>query len=299
MSEWVILSRQSPLATWQARSLQSALRDRLSIDSIIQGVTTEGDERRDQPLYELGGKSLFIKAIEEALLRGEGRLGIHSLKDMAALDAHGLVTLPFGAREDARDALVAREPLSTWSDLPKGARVGTSSLRRAAILKAQRPDLRITSIRGNVGTRLRHVEEGALDAIVLAAAGLHRLGYQDRISTYLPIDVMLPAACQGILAIQCHPEDADRLQALVDPVVSAQASAERAVCAALGASCQTPIGVHAEVAGDRMHLQALVLGVDGQQRCEAEAEGPMASHQDLAVTVCEALKTKGVHRLLP
>lgn len=298
MTDWVILSRQSPLAIWQAESLQSALRKQLSVGSVIQGVITEGDERRDQPLYELGGKSLFIKAIEEALLRGDGRLGVHSLKDMSALDSHGLLTLPFGTRADPRDALVARTPLSSWSDLPKGARVGTSSLRRAAMLKAQRPDLQISPIRGNVGTRLRHVEEGVVDAIVLAAAGLHRLGYQDRITAYLPIDVMLPASCQGILAIQCRAQDADRLQALVDPVVSVQASAERAVCAVLGASCQTPIGVHATVSGDRMHLQARVLRVDGQQLCQAEAEGPMASHQALVLTVCDLLKTQGVDRLL-
>ena len=241
----VIASRGSQLALWQARWVAAQLaaaRPR----SRIEIIKTTGDKITDVPLAKVGGKGLFTKEIEEALLDGRADLAVHSLKDLPTELPAGLVLAAVPEREDPRDAIVGKR----LADLPQGARVGTSSLRRAAQLRQLRPDLSIESVRGNLDTRLRKLDEGQYDAIVLAAAGLKRLGWADRIAEILPASVMCPAVGQGALAIETR-EDGngrDRLPPRsITPATHAAVTAERGLLAALGGGCQVPIGAHATV----------------------------------------------------
>ncbi len=264
-------SRGSQLALWQANHIRSRL-EALGETCDIRIIRTTGDKITDVPLAKVGTKGLFTKEIEEALLEGRIDLAVHSLKDLPTELPDGLALAAIPAREDPHDALVGVR----LSQLPQGAKVGTSSLRRVAQLRAARPDLNIESVRGNLDTRLRKLAEGRYDALVLAAAGLKRLGWEDRITELLDIDVMCPAVGQGALAIETRGDGGPALSAcarLEDAATRAAVTAERAVLAELGGGCQVPIGANATVAGGALHIVAVVGMPDGTEVIRRRASG--------------------------
>src|SRR6266436_618808 len=260
MNMIVIGSRGSQLALWQARHVAALLAE-LGARTRLEIIKTTGDKITDVPLSQVGGKGLFTKEIEEALLDGSIDLAVHSLKDLPTELPEGLVLAAIPEREDPRDAMVG----CTLASLPLGAKVGTSSLRRAAQLRRLRPDLQVESIRGNLDTRLRKLDEGQYDAILLAAAGLKRLGWADRIAEILAPEVMCPAVGQGALAIETRAAGAgfDAVQSLDHAATHAAVTAERGVLGALGGGCQVPIGAYATVSGNRMRVHAIVAAPDG------------------------------------
>ena len=260
-----IATRESRLALWQAEHVRDLLAARLGIAVKLLGMTTRGDQILDRTLSKVGGKGLFVKELETALEEGHADLAVHSLKDVPMDLPCGFVLAAVLEREDPRDALVSPR-YASLSDLPQGACVGTSSLRRVSQLAAQRPDLRIEPLRGNLDTRLRKLDEGRYDAIVLAAAGLVRLGLADRIRTRFEARVMLPAAGQGALGIEVRADDAelrDALAALIDRPTWLAVHAERAVSRGLGGSCSMPLAAHAQWRGETLHLAA-ALGHAGE-----------------------------------
>ena len=238
----------------------------------IEIITTSGDRFQSGPLKEIGNKGLFTKEIEDALLDGRIDVAVHSLKDMPTELPDGLQITATPEREDARDVMIGRK----LDELPAGSRIGTGSLRRVAQIRAARPDVQVEGIRGNVDTRLRKLDEGQFDAIVLAAAGLRRLGLQDRIAEYLPVHVMCPAVGQGALAIETRSDNGAGMQAclpLDHPPTRAAITAERAVLAVLGGGCQVPVGVHGFIEEDTLHLRAIVISPDGARVVKSEAYG--------------------------
>ena len=289
----VIASRGSQLALWQARWVQQKLAD-LGHPSRIEIIHTTGDKITDVPLAKVGTKGLFTKEIEEALLEERADLAVHSLKDLPTELPAGLVLAATPEREDPRDAIVGRR----LADLPAGARLGTSSLRRAAQLRKARPDLAIESVRGNLDTRLRKLDAGQYDAIVLAAAGLRRLGWDDRIAELLPPDVICPAVGQGALAIETAAGHEQPCAELDHPATRLAVTAERALLAALGGGCQVPIGAHATVTGDRLFLQAVVASPDGAQLIRRDAEGSAADAAQIGRELGEALLSAGAAEIL-
>jgi len=291
----VIASRGSQLALWQARWVQAQLAA-LGHDSIVEIIKTTGDKITDVPLAKVGGKGLFTKEIEEALLDGRADLAVHSLKDLPTELPAGLALAAVPDREDPHDAIVGKR----LAELPQGARVGTSSLRRAAQLRNLRPDLTIESVRGNLDTRLRKLDEGQYDAVVLAAAGLKRLGWAGRIAEILPSEVMCPAVGQGALAIETRTEGAGRdACAALDHLETHQSvTAERGLLAALGGGCQVPIGAHASAHNGRLKLRALVASPDGSEIVRGEAEGPVADAEALGRALGADLLARGARRIL-
>jgi hydroxymethylbilane synthase len=286
----VIGSRGSKLALWQANHIKSRLEG-FGHECQVEVITTTGDRFQSGMLREIGNKGLFTKEIEEALLNGQIDLAVHSLKDMPTKLPDGLGITAVPEREDPRDALVG----SRLEELPHGARVGTGSLRRVAQLAAARPDLHLEPVRGNVDTRLRKLDEGQFDAIVLACAGLNRLGWRDRITEALPVSVVCPAVGQGALAIETRVDGGPGMRAcsqLDHPSSRAAITAERALLERLGGGCQVPVGAYAEVAGDRLHLRAVVSSTDGRHLVRNEAEGDVSdAHQighDLGRTLLES-----------
>ena len=260
-----IATRESRLALWQAEHVRDLLAARFGIEVKLLGMTTRGDQILDRSLSKVGGKGLFVKELESALEDGAADLAVHSLKDVPMDLPPGFALAAVLEREDPRDALVSPR-YATLADLPQGACVGTSSLRRVAQLVAQRPDLRIEPLRGNVDTRLRKLDEGQYDAIVLAAAGLVRLGLAERIRTRFDAAQMLPAAGQGALGIEVRADDAplrEALAHLIDRPTWLAVHAERAVSRGLGGSCSMPLAAHAIWHGDRLHLAA-ALGHAGE-----------------------------------
>ncbi len=264
----VLATRRSQLALTQSRAFASTLLaaargDDLSIDELH--IVTSGDKTQDKPLQDIGGKGLFIKELEEALLDGRAHFAVHSIKDVPAELAPNLVIACVPAREDPRDVLVTKSG-ATLAELPAGARVGTSSLRRALAVREARPDLVIEPIRGNVDTRLRKVTEGPFDAVVLALAGLKRLGWEARATEILSPEVSLPAIGQGALGIECR-EDDEATRAVLAKVAHAETAiavaAERAVMASVQGNCRTPVAAFAVRKGDRMALRALLAEPDG------------------------------------
>jgi hydroxymethylbilane synthase len=262
----VYATRRSALALAQCRAFVARLKAaHPDLELVEEQVVTTGDRIQDRPLSEVGGKGLFVKEIEEALLERRADLAVHSIKDVPAATPAGLSITCIPAREDPRDVLVAPRH-GKLADLPPGAKVGTSSLRRSACLREARPDLVIVPLRGNVDTRLRKVDAGECDAIVLARAGLVRLGLADRATEVLSPEVSLPAVGQGALGIESRSDDEPtraRLAVLADPETSRAVHAERGVLIALGADCKTPLGAHAVRVGDGMRLRAFVVGADG------------------------------------
>jgi hydroxymethylbilane synthase len=292
-----IATRRSALALAQCRAFVARLG---ALDPAVQlrelQIVTSGDRIQDRPLAEVGGKGLFVKEIEEALLDGRADLAVHSIKDVPGLLPAGLSIACIPVREDPRDVLVAPDH-GTLAALPAGARVGTSSLRRMAQLVAVRPDLRVASIRGNVDTRLRKLEAREFDAIVLARAGLVRLGLAGRATEVLSTDVSLPAVGQGALGIECREDDESvraRLAPLHDMETATCVSAERGVLIALGGDCRTPLGAFAERAGEAIRLRAFVANADGSGLRRAERTAPWpgaatAAH-DLGVALGRELR---------
>ena len=258
----VIGSRGSQLALWQARHIAARL-EQLGEQTRIEIIKTTGDKITEVPLAQVGGKGLFTKEIEEALLAGAIDLAVHSLKDVPAELPAGLTLAAFPEREDPRDALVGR----TLAKLRPGEKVGTSSLRRAAQLHALQRGLAIETLRGNVDTRLRKLDEGQYDAIVLAAAGLRRLGWENRITELLDPGVMCPAPGQGSLAIESRDDGAalEIARKLDHPATRAAVTAERALLATLEGGCQVPIGAYAHLEDTSIHLRAIVASPDGQR----------------------------------
>jgi hydroxymethylbilane synthase len=291
----VIASRGSQLALWQARWVERQLAA-AGLESRIEIIKTTGDKITDVPLAKVGTKGLFTKEIEEALLAERADLAVHSLKDLPTELPPGLILAGVPAREDPRDAIVGRR----LAELAHGAKVGTSSLRRAAQLRKLRPDLAIESVRGNLDTRLRKLDEGRYDAIVLAAAGLKRLGWADRIAELLAPEVMCPAVGQGALALESRESGAgkDACAALDHPATRAAVTAERAVLAALGGGCQVPIGAYATVAEGRLRLLALVASPDGTELVRAESEGPVSEAAALGRAMGAELLERGARRIL-
>jgi hydroxymethylbilane synthase len=301
-----IATRGSALALWQANHVRARLQaadPALAVELVI--VKTRGDQIVDRALSEVGGKGLFVKEIEEALLDGRAEIAVHSMKDLPAEIPDGLMLAAVPAREDPRDALVVAPSLPSGvrdvASLPTGARVGTSSLRRACQLRARRADLDVVPLRGNVDTRLGKLDAGALDAVVLACAGLRRLGHADRITSALSVEESLPAIGQGALALECRAADAAtraRLEPLDDRATAIAVAAERAFLARLGGGCQTPLGGHAELDGDRLRLDGLVGLPDGSRLVRDRIEGAAADAEGLGRALAEQLLGRGAAAIL-
>lgn len=305
-------TRGSQLARWQAEWVAGELRQLGHAVELIE-IATHGDVDRARPIEELGTLGVFTKAIQQALLDGEVDLAVHSLKDLPTEPVDGLVLAAVPVRESAADVLVERrgtrseerEQVSkghpVLSSLSSGARVGTGSLRRQAQLRHLRPDLLVEEVRGNVDTRLRKLDEGQFDAIVLAQAGLRRLGLADRVSWVLPFEVMLPAVGQGSLGIECRANDDNTLAALrpLDDFEShAAVTAERALLAHLRGGCMAPVGAIARVDGEHLKLQAAVLSLDGTQRVEASGIAVLGHAEALGKQVAEWLIEQGAAELI-
>ena len=299
-----IATRGSKLALWQAHHVRDWLTSRdpaLTVELVV--LKTTGDKILDRPLSEVGGKGLFVKEIEEAILDGRADLAVHSMKDLPAELAPGLSVAAVPPREDPRDALLVRPGLqaSRIQDLPQGARVGTSSLRRVCLLKSLRPDLDVRMLRGNVDTRLRRLDEGEMDAIVLAAAGLNRLGFAERIAAVLPIDVSLPAIGQGALAVESRSDDAatrSRLADFNDAATATCTTAERAFLGRLGGSCRTPLAAHAVLEGQRLQVDGLVGRPDGTLILRERGAGDATDAAALGVHLAERLLARGAAEIL-
>ncbi len=296
-----IATRRSPLALWQAEHVAARLRaawPELRVELVT--MTTRGDRILDAPLAKVGGKGLFVKELEAGILEGAADLAVHSMKDVPVDFPEGLhlpVLLP---REDPRDAFVSNH-FSGVAGLPEGARVGTSSLRRQVQLRARRPDLEILDLRGNVNTRLAKLDGGDYDAIVLASAGLIRLGMGERIRAPLSVAESLPAIGQGVVGIECRREDPrveNLIAPLADPESTLRVAAERALNRRLAGGCQVPIAGHAELADGRLHLRALVGRVDGSQVLRAEGEAPPEEAEALGTRLAEDLLAQGAGAIL-
>jgi hydroxymethylbilane synthase len=290
-------SRGSPLALVQAREVQARLAKAcgLGLEEIeLKIIRTSGDMIQDRPLADLGGKGLFTKEIEEALLSGAIDLAVHSSKDMPTVLPEGLVLSAFLPREDPRDAFIGRSA-KTWRDLPQGAVVGTASLRRQALIKHLRPDLAIAPLRGNVETRLRKVEAGEVEATLLAVAGLKRLGLFAAATMVFDIDEFLPAVGQGAIGIETRTDDAKTraLVALLDHADTAAAlAAERAFLAVLDGSCRTPIAGHARLNGDVISFRGMIAKTDGSEALEVSRQGRRADAAALGADAGRELKSR-------
>lgn len=296
-----IATRQSPLALWQANYVKDRLQQ-LYPDLTIELVpmVTKGDVILDSPLAKIGGKGLFVKELENALLNKEADIAVHSMKDVPMQFPEGLELAVICKREDPRDAFVSHS-YRTFAELPQGAVVGTSSLRRQCQLKALRPDLDIRSLRGNVGTRLSKLDNGDYDAIILASAGLIRLGLADRIASFIDVEQSLPAAGQGAVGIECRTDDA-QVQALLAPLADAETTycvlAERAMNNHLQGGCQVPIGGYAVLQQGQLYLRALVGDIDGSRIIRAEGKSAVENAEILGVKIAEQLLAQGADKIL-
>jgi hydroxymethylbilane synthase len=295
-----IATRKSPLAVWQARHVAGLLQAMGAEHIELVELMTKGDKILDQALSKVGGKDLFVKEIEHALLDGSAEVAVHSLKDMPTVLPEGLAVTAYPRREDPRDALVSPKGY-TIATLPERAKVGTCSLRRAAQLRRLRPDLEIVPIRGNVQTRLRKLDEEGMDATVLAYAGLLRLEMTHVASEILDPEVSLPAIGQGILAVETR-EARGHVESLVsrldDPSTRAAAVAERSFLHRLEGGCQVPIAGHATIDGDRLRLRGLVASLDGQRVVEDELSGPFGEPARIGVDLANRLLDAGAREIL-
>jgi hydroxymethylbilane synthase len=296
-----IATRQSPLALWQARHVASLLGARHpGLQVSLVEMTTEGDRFLSAPLSTIGGKGLFVKEIEQALIDGRADIAVHSLKDMTSELPEGLMLAAVPAREDPRDAFCSPSGL-TLERLPRGAQVGTSSLRRSCILRSRRPDLEIVSLRGNVQTRLQKTKDLGLAGAVLASAGLKRLGLEREITEVLSPDVSLPAVGQGVLAIQCRTADAEvrsLLAPLEDEVTRVAVTAERALLAKLEGGCTVPMAGHATVKDGVVHLRGFVGRPDGLKVVGGEVRGPVSDARALGEALADELLSRGAQEIL-
>ncbi len=296
-----IATRESPLALWQAEYVKSRLEAaHPGIRVELLPMTTRGDQILDSPLSRIGGKGLFIKELEVALLEGRADLAVHSMKDVPMEFPEELGLAVICEREDCRDAFVSNR-FGKLADLPQGAVVGSSSLRRQCQLHAARPDLVIRDLRGNVGTRLRKLDQGDFDAIILAGAGLIRLGMKERIREYLPPEVSLPAGGQGAVGIETRIADTatrELLLPLHHETTALCVRAERAMNRRLQGGCQVPIAALGLIEGDELHLRGLVGSVDGKQMLRSEISGNKAHCEELGDTLAEDLLRQGAAAIL-
>jgi hydroxymethylbilane synthase len=293
-------SRGSKLALWQAEHVGEEVSRRAGRKVEIARIKTTGDMILDVPLAKVGGKGLFVKEIEEALLADRVDLAVHSMKDVPTEIPDGLEIVCITRREDPRDAFLSvKHP--TFGDLPKGAKVGTSSLRRQTQLLSLRPDLEIGQLRGNLDTRIRKMEEGQYDAIILAAAGLTRLGWEGRIRQYLPTELSLPAIGQGALGIEIRTADARTREAvsfLDDRDTSIAVRAERGFLKRLEGGCQVPIAAHGTIAGSAVTLEGLIGRPDGSEIVRGRRIGSVADPESIGVALAEELLSRGGEKIL-
>ena len=292
-----IATRESPLALWQAHFVEAELkRHHPGIEVKLLGMTSRGDQLLDKPLYKVGGKGLFVKELETALLDERADIAVHSMKDVPMVLPPGLTLGVICEREDPRDALVG---VTSFDDLPEGARLGTSSLRRSCQVMQRRPDLQIGFLRGNVNTRLAKLDAGEFDAIILACAGLKRLGFDDRIGAAIDEDFLLPAGGQGAVGIE-HRETDSRIAELLAPLAHEETSrrviAERTVVRRLDGGCEVPIASFAVTEGDSLWLRARVGSPDGKTVIVSEARG--SEPEALGIEVADALIAKGAAEIL-
>jgi hydroxymethylbilane synthase len=296
-----IATRESPLAMAQTewvRAKLEALDANLRVEII--GMTTKGDQILDKPLAQIGGKGLFIKELEVAMQEGRADLAVHSMKDVPMVMPAGFALMTVGEREDVQDAFVSNK-FATLDELPAGARVGTSSLRRESQIRHHYPALNIVPLRGNVNTRLRKLDEGEYDAIILAAAGLKRLGFAARIRGTLDAAKFIPAVAQGALGIE-YPQDredvAQRLLALASPNTSAIVDAERAFGRRLSASCDVPLGAHAITNGAMLSISGFVATPDGKTRISGQSRGLASDADTIGTALAERLLGEGADKIL-
>ncbi len=296
-----IATRQSPLALWQANYVKDLLQQLYpDLNVELVPMVTKGDVILDSPLAKIGGKGLFVKELENALLNKEADIAVHSMKDVPMQFPEGLGLAVICKREDPRDAFVSNS-CRTLAELPQGAVVGTSSLRRQCQLKTLRPDLEIRSLRGNVGTRLSKLDNGDYDAIILASAGLIRLGLAERIASFIDVEQSLPAAGQGAVGIECRTDDV-AVQQLLAPLADAETTscvlAERAMNNRLQGGCQVPIGGYAVLRDGELYLRALVGSVDGSTIIRAEGKSAVENADVLGVQIAEQLLAQGADKIL-
>lgn len=303
MSEEIlrIATRKSPLALWQANYVSKMLQHHhpeLNIELVT--MTTQGDKILDTPLAKVGGKGLFVKELETGMLEGRADIAVHSMKDVPVEFPSGLHLAVICEREDPRDAFVSNN-YKTLEELPQGARLGTSSLRRQCQIAALRPDLEILDLRGNVNTRLKKLDDGEYDAIILAAAGLKRLEFEDRITQFIEPDVSLPAIGQGAVGIECRSDDA-RVHNLIAPLndnkTQIRVLAERAMNQRLEGGCQVPIAGYAEYEHGLIMLRGLVGRVDGKEIIRGDIAGPPENAEELGVVLAEDLLSRGADKIL-
>ena len=297
----VIASRESALALWQARHVEARLAALYpDAETRILGLTTEGDRRLEVSLAAVGGKGLFVKELEEALADGRADVAVHSVKDLPMNLPREFAIAAVSEREDPRDAFVSNR-YADLAGLPAGARVGTSSLRRECQLRARFPGLRVEPLRGNVTTRLKKLDAGDYDAVILAAAGLKRLGLEDRIAYLIPPSESLPAPGQGALGVECLARRADLLK-LLEPLHHAATArcvaAERAFSRALSGSCNVPLGAYAEPEGGELRLRGFVGAPDGSRMVSGALKGSARDPERLGATLAEALRAQGAGEIL-
>jgi len=297
----VIATRQSPLALWQAEHVQRRLREaHPGLEVELLKMNTQGDIILDTPLAKIGGKGLFVKELEQGLMDGRADIAVHSMKDVPVELPEGLHLPIILEREDPRDAFVSNN-CASFEALPQGAKLGTSSLRRQCQLSALRPDLEVISLRGNVGTRLRKLDEGQYDAIILAAAGLMRLELTDRIAGKISTDTCLPAIGQGAVGIECRVDDPrvnEIIRVLNDETTYIRVAAERALNHRLEGGCQVPIGGFAEIDGNKLRLRALVGSPDGSEMIRGEVNGTIDEAEKMGIELAEDLLSRGADRIL-
>ena len=296
-----IATRKSQLALWQAEHVAALLRGaHAGLQIELVPISTKGDRIQDRSLAAIGGKGLFIKELETALEDHRADIAVHSMKDVPSDVPDGFAIAAVLPRADPRDALITPKA-ERLADLPRGARVGTSSLRRQAQLLSVRPDLRIEALRGNVDTRLRRLDDGELDAIILACAGLIRLGWESRITARLDAGICLPAVAQGIIGIECRDRDAHTrslLEVLNHPDTEAAMNAERAFAGRLGGSCQSPIAAYATLDAGRLTLDGLVAEPDGSRLLRDSITGSVEESRSLGQELADRVLSAGAHGLL-
>lgn len=296
-----IATRKSPLAMWQAEHVAAALKKaHPGIEVELLAMSTQGDKILDTPLAKIGGKGLFIKELEQAMLEDRADIAVHSMKDVPVEFPPGLHLATIMEREDPRDAFVSNQ-YDSFDDLPQGAKVGTSSLRRQCQLLDRRPDLEIHPLRGNVNTRLRKLDEGEFDAIILAAAGLIRLGFQDRITGFIEPEESLPAVGQGAVGIECR-SNSPRINELLAPLnheeTAIRVRAERAMNNRLEGGCQVPIAGHAILQDGLLYLRGLVGTTDGDEIVRGEISGPAEDGETMGAALAEELLQRGAAEIL-
>jgi len=296
-----IATRKSPLAMWQAEHVAARLIEaHPGLEVELVTFTTQGDKILDTPLAKIGGKGLFVKELERAMLDGDADIAVHSMKDVPVDLPKGLYLPVILQREDPRDAFVSND-FKNFNDLPQGARLGTSSLRRQCQLKEARPDLEILDLRGNVNTRLAKLDAGDYDAIILACAGLKRLGFDDRIRDSMNPETSLPAIGQGAIGIECRNDDADTnnlIAVLDDAETHICVEAERAMNARLGGGCQVPIAGFAELKDEQLQLRGLVGRVDGSEILRSAIFGQPSEAAAMGTALAEELLSRGADTIL-